>query len=743
MARTVSASKHGVGSPTLTDATSLSQSRVSPAHRTVAPSVFNSHLNELAHCTKRKMQWRQILRGADPTATQWKWLENARNFSIYTKDDTTKQFAVLAIGVVKGSVPEIASLLVAKTQSEYVRKMEALYDKSFTHGMYVHDVVPNTTTPSVVDDDEQEQDEPMQLSVRTATFDRPGGWLMSKDEWAYLESTTYNRENQMLEKLMTSLTTQDTVSLSSAGRTKFCSDVTAGFRVEPDHYETTDVPPGMEDTREKHMKDTKSRVATRVHFYADYCAGSTSLRDSLRSKFGRIVGPKLKRNASAKAVRERLIFLARSCDRLSHLVRRRRLGMQLVVDQKRFLQITSSSCFCCEKRLGVITKVCRVCGQGVCSDCSAKYERETHSRRTQSGRVRLERIRVCDPCLVRVDHADYSSISDAALAGPGVQPNPHGAKPASSDLKDLLHDALLQAPSPSRKDAVLSVIRCVLDQERASDASTPPTTPSSLLLPVNEKQRDDSRASDRPRILLTPVSSDKDYVDALDFLEVPTVTHTQAELANEAGRPYVINSRVEDPDAHLPFPVPPNERERLDAIEHTRALGHGTYSELDIICDIAAKELGSFASLVSIITADEQRVVGANMDWLRELVIKREDAFCAHTIMDSRPLEVPHPESDIRFSKIVPVTTLGAKYYCGFPIVADDDYESVIGALCVIDTKANALTESQFAVLRKLAKTASKIVRLEGAKRRSTVVSAPSTMDAVNRSDAGAETTTL
>ncbi|KAJ0406146.1 hypothetical protein ATCC90586_000603 [Pythium insidiosum] len=59
---------------------------------------------------------------------------------------------------------------------------------------------------------------------------------------------------------------------------------------------------------------------------------------------------------------------------------------------------------------------------------------------------------------------------------------------------------------------------------------------------------------------------------------------------------------------------------------------------------------------------------------------------------------------------------MGTRFYCGFPLVAED--ATIIGAVCCIDQRSRELTESQYAVMKKLATTASKVLKVQTLQRR-------------------------
>jgi GAF domain-containing protein len=215
------------------------------------------------------------------------------------------------------------------------------------------------------------------------------------------------------------------------------------------------------------------------------------------------------------------------------------------------------------------------------------------------------------------------------------------------------------------------------------------------------------RGPTSPGVVVTVGITDRDFINALKYVHVDNVDPEDVELAHTEGRSYVIDPR--QPTQHIGHPTPENEARRLQAIatEHLRELGN--IPELNIVCDLAAEELGCFATMVTVIDQDVQLILGANLPFLREARFPRADTFCSHIIMDAKPLVVPHPEADIRFGQCGPVLNFGARYYCGFPLFSDDG--TVLGSLCCVDTKTHELTAAQYATLQSLARTATKVVR--------------------------------
>ncbi len=150
----------------------------------------------------------------------------------------------------------------------------------------------------------------------------------------------------------------------------------------------------------------------------------------------------------------------------------------------------------------------------------------------------------------------------------------------------------------------------------------------------------------------------------------------------------------------LDFPVPSNENKRLAELQRLRSNEWGVCAALNELCKIASRILGTPMAQVSLVGEEEQIFVGkAGLDSDRT---SREVAFCAHTIMTSRPLIVEDAESDPRFCKNPLVTgELGIKSYLGIPLETSPGLR--IGALCVVDKEPRRFKESDVQTLTGLA----------------------------------------
>ena len=144
------------------------------------------------------------------------------------------------------------------------------------------------------------------------------------------------------------------------------------------------------------------------------------------------------------------------------------------------------------------------------------------------------------------------------------------------------------------------------------------------------------------------------------------------------------------------FPIPSNEHERLKELRRLRFDEWGSSAALGEVCGIAAKLLGTPISHVSLVDEEEQIFAGqVGLDVERTA---REVAFCAHTIMTSKPFIVENADNDPRFCLNPLVTTQpGIKSYLGIPLETSPGVR--IGAMCAVDRKPRSFTDSDVRTL--------------------------------------------
>ena len=152
------------------------------------------------------------------------------------------------------------------------------------------------------------------------------------------------------------------------------------------------------------------------------------------------------------------------------------------------------------------------------------------------------------------------------------------------------------------------------------------------------------------------------------------------------------------------YALPPllkNEKERQAAVDR-----HGAASKrLSLVQDAAARAADLFdvdIGVASII--DRSRMVAIATHGIDVDEVRRDVAFCAHTIADaSRVLCLPDTAEDRRFAGNPLVQNApGIRFYAGAPLVTQEGH--VLGALCAMDASPHeAPTVEQAEALQALA----------------------------------------
>ena len=153
-----------------------------------------------------------------------------------------------------------------------------------------------------------------------------------------------------------------------------------------------------------------------------------------------------------------------------------------------------------------------------------------------------------------------------------------------------------------------------------------------------------------------------------------------------------------------------HEHDRLSRLRALDILDTEPEPLFDALSKTAALATGMPIALVTLV--DAERV------WLKSNIglpgvteTARNVAFCSHTIQGADVMEVSDAQNDLRFvDNPLVVGNPGIRFYAGAPITLKDGFH--VGALCVLDHEANALSEDQRSVLRELARVAAEALDL-------------------------------
>jgi signal transduction histidine kinase len=148
-------------------------------------------------------------------------------------------------------------------------------------------------------------------------------------------------------------------------------------------------------------------------------------------------------------------------------------------------------------------------------------------------------------------------------------------------------------------------------------------------------------------------------------------------------------------------PIPANEAARLAAVESYDILDTAREQAYDDFTTLAAQICGTPIALITLVDRDRQ--------WFKsELGLgltqtPREQAFCAHAIVENKTLIVGDAAADSRFhDNPLVVGSPNIRFYAGAPLVTGEGHG--LGTLCVIDRVPRQLSAEQTRALEALSR---------------------------------------
>lgn len=148
-------------------------------------------------------------------------------------------------------------------------------------------------------------------------------------------------------------------------------------------------------------------------------------------------------------------------------------------------------------------------------------------------------------------------------------------------------------------------------------------------------------------------------------------------------------------------PIPPDEPERLEALQRYEILDTPPEQAFDDLAILATQICQAPVALVSFVDRDRQ--------WFKSRVgldlveTRRDVAFCAHAIAARETLIVPDTLADERFAhNPLVVDHPKIRFYAGAPLRVEEG--RCLGTLCVIDHVPRAFSESQQRALEALSR---------------------------------------
>jgi GAF domain-containing protein len=143
----------------------------------------------------------------------------------------------------------------------------------------------------------------------------------------------------------------------------------------------------------------------------------------------------------------------------------------------------------------------------------------------------------------------------------------------------------------------------------------------------------------------------------------------------------------------IPAVLPPNEEERLRALDQLAILDSAREVDYDEIAEPAAQICEAPMARVSLVAADRQWWK-ASLGMGKLTQTGRDVSFCAHTILQDQVRVIPETIEDPRFADNPLVTgDPHVRFYGGAPLITRAG--AAVGALCALDHAPRSLRDDQ------------------------------------------------
>lgn len=408
------------------------------------------------------------------------------------------------------------------------------------------------------------------------------------------------------------------------------------------------------------------------------------------------------------------------------ITRRRSVGLQALIFTT---PVEPLRCRRCARAFNATWKafLCHVCGLWACYSCSSVIERERD--------VHIVRfVRTCTACLSLVNKwpdpavlADYvvtlwvasSSKSQLRLnLADALRANVHcrGAvlallryfgRPIADEhhamLEDISESDWLSTTSHAQDDqndgdsnhSLHDVDVTIVGAEALGNAAVTRASTARASAPrlTGRKSGRQTRAT---AYMLVQQCFD------VSVAELPIDACIFAEDTGERTYPTLYEGDTEQP-AHAPMIA--TEAERVQRIvKYGLTHADANTLELQLLCDLAAKELDAVSAFISTVHGDVCHAVAFRLNGVPHACTKRAHGVCAYALATpDRPFLVRDLALDFRFRNLdVVAGDAGMRFYLGFPIVVGSGVP--IASLCVLDTKPRHLiTTMQYSILKALA----------------------------------------
>ena len=159
-------------------------------------------------------------------------------------------------------------------------------------------------------------------------------------------------------------------------------------------------------------------------------------------------------------------------------------------------------------------------------------------------------------------------------------------------------------------------------------------------------------------------------------------------------------------------PIPANETQRLAALREYHVLDSAPEQTYDDLTALAAFICQVPIALISLV--DESRQWFKSRVGLKRQETPRDEAFCAHAILQTEPLIVRDALKDARFvDNAMVIRPPHIRFYAGFPLTTSEGFN--LGTLCAIDRRPRRLSDEQMRAMRSLSRQVMALLELRRA----------------------------
>jgi GAF domain-containing protein len=198
--------------------------------------------------------------------------------------------------------------------------------------------------------------------------------------------------------------------------------------------------------------------------------------------------------------------------------------------------------------------------------------------------------------------------------------------------------------------------------------------------------------------------------DDIDTSATPHAVVDHLTKESEADYEYLprLVERVTTARTHTSYPLPPDEADRLAALDAYDVAGLTTADSFERLTELAARQFDARFAFVGLVDAHEERFVSCyGAEWES---LPRQDTVCTYALLDADVTVIEDVAADPRFATNDVLPSLDIRSYAGAGLTAPTG--ETIGMFCVLDDEPREFPVDERESLRLFAAEASEQLEL-------------------------------